>query len=65
MQAVEALVAGGDVTLQASMLKLKAARLARQVTDRYLRSSRLEAYSTHIDVAKKYRIVFVHSCSCG
>ncbi len=29
-------MAGRDVTLQASMLKLKAGRLSRQVTDRYV-----------------------------
>jgi hypothetical protein len=33
---VDGLVAGRDVTLQASMLKLKAGRLSRQVTDRYV-----------------------------
>ncbi len=29
-------MAGRDVTLEASMLKLKAGRLSRQVTDRYV-----------------------------
>ena len=54
-QAVEEYVAGRDVTLQASMAKLKIGRVSREVTDGCLQFWGGQGYMWETDVARAYR----------
>ncbi|MDI3259752.1 MAG: acyl-CoA dehydrogenase family protein [Sinobacteraceae bacterium] len=64
-RATEALVAGEDVTLLASMAKLKSARLARELTDACLQFWGGQGYMWESTVAQFYRDLRLHSIGGG
>jgi len=64
-QATEDLVAGRDVTLNASMAKLKTARLAREFTDKCLQFWGGQGYVTESSTAQFYRDLRLHSIGGG
>jgi citronellyl-CoA dehydrogenase len=64
-RATEALVAGQDVTLLASMAKLKSARLARELTDACLQFWGGQGFMWESSVAQFYRDLRLHSIGGG
>ena len=59
------LVAGRDVTLNASMAKLKTSRLARQLTDTCLQFWGGQGYMAESTTAQFYRDLRLHSIGGG
>jgi citronellyl-CoA dehydrogenase len=64
-QATTDLVAGRDVTLSASMAKLKTSRLARQLTDTCLQFWGGQGYMAESSTAQFYRDLRLHSIGGG
>ncbi len=64
-QATADLVAGRDVTLNASMAKLKTSRLARQLTDTCLQFWGGQGYMAESSTAQFYRDLRLHSIGGG
>ncbi|HEX4871879.1 MAG TPA: acyl-CoA dehydrogenase family protein [Nevskiaceae bacterium] len=64
-RATEELLRGGDVTLLASMAKLKSGRLAREVTDACLQFWGGQGYMWESSVAQFYRDLRLHSIGGG
>jgi citronellyl-CoA dehydrogenase len=64
-QATADLVAGRDVTLNASMAKLKASRLARTLTDTCLQFWGGQGYMAESSTAQFYRDLRLHSIGGG
>lgn len=64
-QATADLVAGRDVTLNASMAKLKASRLARQLTDTCMQFGGGQGYMAESSTAQFYRDLRLHSIGGG
>ena len=64
-QAAEAMIRGEDVTLYASMLKLKAGRLARQVTDSCVQFWGGMGFSDDVYVSRLYRDLRLYSIGGG
>eukprot|EP00091_Calanus_sinicus_P015991 TRINITY_DN35143_c0_g1_i1.p1 TRINITY_DN35143_c0_g1~~TRINITY_DN35143_c0_g1_i1.p1 ORF type:complete len:194 (-),score=61.95 TRINITY_DN35143_c0_g1_i1:77-625(-) len=64
-QAVDQMVAGEDVTLLASMLKLKTGRLAREITDSCLQFWGGMGFTNEVLVSKLYRDLRLWSIGGG
>jgi len=64
-QAVDQMVAGEDVTLLASMLKLKTGRLAREITDSCLQFWGGMGFTNEVRVSKLYRDLRLWSIGGG
>ena len=63
--AVDAMMAGQNVTLHASMLKLKSGRLAREVTDACVQFWGGMGYSDDVYVSRPYRDLRLYSIGGG
>ena len=64
-QAADAMERGEDVTLHASMLKLKCGRLSREITDSCLQFWGGMGYSDEIYVSRLYRDLRLYSIGGG
>ena len=64
-QVVDLMEAGEDVTLQASMLKLKVGRLAREITDSCLQFWGGMGFTEEVRVSKAYRDLRLWSIGGG
>ena len=64
-QVVELMEAGQDVTLQASMLKLKVGRLAREITDSCLQFWGGMGFTEEVRVSRAYRDLRLWSIGGG
>ena len=64
-QVVDLMEAGEDVTLQASMLKLKVGRLAREITDSCLQFWGGMGFTEEVMVSKAYRDLRLGSIAGG
>ena len=64
-QVVELMEAGQDVTLQASMLKLKVGRLAREITDSCLQFWGGMGFTEEVTVSRAYRDLRLGSIARG